>query len=218
MGTDIHAVWQKKTPDGWEDVESEWEQRRHYQLFAILADVRNGFGFAGVVTGEPIVPISEPRGLPDDFKLDTFINEDDEEEADIHYVSSLNVLPPRLRKYYADSKPYRDMGDHSFSWLTGTEILEWFETPPKIKHFGVITREQYLDWDGKSSPSEYCGDVWGQNIIMFDSTNKDTVHDWTHIRVSWEADMATDMKYFLDEVRRLIGLHGEIRLVFGFDS
>jgi len=39
---------------------------RNYGLFAILADVRNGHGFAGVRTGEPTVPISAPRGVPDD--------------------------------------------------------------------------------------------------------------------------------------------------------
>lgn len=55
----------------------EWEPRssplsvhpysgRNYELFAILADVRNGYGFAGVDTGDGWTPITSPRGIPDD--------------------------------------------------------------------------------------------------------------------------------------------------------
>jgi hypothetical protein len=68
MGTDVHAVWQAKKGDKWVDIESTWDQNRHYFLFAWLADVRNGFGFAGIPTHDPIKPISERRGLPDDFE------------------------------------------------------------------------------------------------------------------------------------------------------
>jgi len=39
---------------------------RNYDVFAILADVRNGHGFAGVVTGDGFHIIAEPRGLPAD--------------------------------------------------------------------------------------------------------------------------------------------------------
>lgn len=39
---------------------------RNYDLFAVLADVRNGRGFAGIVTGDRIEPIADPRGVPDD--------------------------------------------------------------------------------------------------------------------------------------------------------
>ena len=38
------------------------DEDRNYDLFAILADVRNGEGCAGVRTGDGFVPISEPRG------------------------------------------------------------------------------------------------------------------------------------------------------------
>lgn len=39
---------------------------RNYDLFAVLADVRNGYGFAGSPTGDRIEPIADPRGVPDD--------------------------------------------------------------------------------------------------------------------------------------------------------
>lgn len=84
MGCDIHFYVEKKQPDGtWKihgeftrEVEDEhtWLSQdgrplysgRSYNLFAILADVRNGRGFAGIKTGDGFNPISEPRGVPDD--------------------------------------------------------------------------------------------------------------------------------------------------------
>ena len=93
MGTDIHAVWQRPVLVAWEDVESSWEQNRHYRLFGWLADVRNGRGFAGVVTGDPITPISLPRGLPEDFSI-----EEEKHEG-------------------------KWMGNHSHGWLLLREIL-----------------------------------------------------------------------------------------------
>ena len=54
MGTDIHGVFQRFDAAAgiWEDVPSKYEQDRHYQLFAVLAGVRNGYGFAGAQTAE----------------------------------------------------------------------------------------------------------------------------------------------------------------------
>lgn len=87
MGTDIHASFQIKRDGQWVDVESTWEQHRHYFLFAWLAGVRNGVGFAGVPTHEPIRPISEPRGLPDDLGGDG----DDECDFGDHHQSWLSA-------------------------------------------------------------------------------------------------------------------------------
>jgi len=73
MGTDIHmavevrkdGVWQNVTPfrNGYTP-EPEYYEERNYDLFAILADVRNGYGFAGVVTSSGFVPLDQPRGIP----------------------------------------------------------------------------------------------------------------------------------------------------------
>jgi hypothetical protein len=43
---------------------------RNYDLFAILADVRNGYGFAGSYTGEGFKPISEPKDIPSDVSVE----------------------------------------------------------------------------------------------------------------------------------------------------
>jgi hypothetical protein len=82
MGADIHIAVERRTADGWQRVEpmvpprwqyngapelerQSWYDGRNYFLFAILAGVRNGSG------GDPVVPISDPRGLPDDVSDET---------------------------------------------------------------------------------------------------------------------------------------------------
>ena len=75
MGTDIHGVFQAQRDGQWIDVPSEWDGDRNYQLFAVLAGVRNGYGFAGIKTGEAVKPISAPRGFPDDFPIDSWLGD-----------------------------------------------------------------------------------------------------------------------------------------------
>lgn len=123
MGTDIHGVFQRFDGEHWVDIPSEYDQGRHYQLFAVLAGVRNGTGFAGIQTGEVVTPISEPRGLPDDFKVD----------GDIHPIASLSVMTKWRQKYHAADEPLEVwMGDHSHTWLTAAEMLEWYERAPSV--------------------------------------------------------------------------------------
>lgn len=83
MGTDIHMIAERCINGKWtifkEKVfnscyDSDNEDKtfipydgRNYNLFGILADVRNGTGFAGCRTGERFNSISLPKGLPDDI-------------------------------------------------------------------------------------------------------------------------------------------------------
>lgn len=90
MGTDIHIAVEVRNPEGGWTSADEWESEienegtpeqytswhipyekqiytgRNYDLFAILANVRNGTGFAGVKTGDGFNVIADPRGLPED--------------------------------------------------------------------------------------------------------------------------------------------------------
>lgn len=59
MGCDIHAVFQAKEAGRWVTVASTYRENRDYKLFAWLAGVRNR---------DDVTPISEPRGLPRDFR------------------------------------------------------------------------------------------------------------------------------------------------------
>lgn len=188
MGTDVHAVVQAKRDGKWEAVESKWEQDRHYLLFSWLANVRNGFGFAGVPTYDPIEPIAPRRGIPADFDKDAY--EAGDEDA-----------------------PW--LGDHSFSWLTADEILA-AKRPGGVQRTGVVTVEQFKAWDGKSRPESHCGGVAGGGVVVANHPSKITPAT-THVQIEW-TDEGDGLDYFVDEVRRLKEQHGEVRLVFGFDS
>ena len=87
LGCDIHLYVERRINGIWESADKwtpnkyaaedegepalgvEYEDLfysgRSYNLFSILADVRNGVGFAGCDTGDRLVPISDPRGLPE---------------------------------------------------------------------------------------------------------------------------------------------------------
>jgi hypothetical protein len=85
MGTDIHGSFFKVSAVTAEYVNSNYEGDRHYLLFAILAGVRNGVGFAGVKTHTPIIPITEDRGLPE------WLPEDADEWYGDHSHTYLNI-------------------------------------------------------------------------------------------------------------------------------
>ncbi len=67
MGCDIHLHQEVKINGKWQHYGTP-DIGRNYRLFALLADVRNDSG---------IVPISTPRGLPEDItELTKFIRDD----------------------------------------------------------------------------------------------------------------------------------------------
>ena len=84
---------------------------RNYDLFGILANVRNGIGFAGAKTSEGFVPISPPKGIPYDA----------------------------TEAYKASVKQWNGDG-HSHSFLTVQELLDydWNQTTKKE---GYVTQQ-----------------------------------------------------------------------------
>lgn len=207
MGTDIHGIMQKRVNDQWEDIHFNFGEDRHYQLFAVLAGVRNGYGFAGCLTGEAVVPIAEPRGLPEDFTRD----------YDVHPVANPVVLLPWQRE---EEGPFEKwMGTHSFSWLTGQEMLDGYEKLPVVTKYGVLSRQEYEQWDKVSEPESYSGGVCGPDKVLVNSAEEaDRTPGWTYIRCTWQQGLKEELAYFFEEVRNLVQEHGEIRYVFGFDS
>lgn len=223
MGTDIHGVFQRLNHETkvWEDIAHEFGMNRHYQLFAVLAGVRNGVGFAGVKTGEAVTPIAAPRGYPDGFVSRAFSTEDECEADDLHPVADASAIDPRSRGWRSDGDPLHIwMGDHSHSWLDGDEMLDWFAKAPTVIKTGVIGKKQYEAWDGKSSPDSWCGDISGGGVVVIDdnSVARETTANWTHIRIEWQSSLSEELAYFFDEVRRLKAEYGTVRFVFGFDS
>lgn len=169
MGTDIHLYVEKREPgsdewvsvqkwcvddEGYFDVDDwrEYRVNRNYRLFAMLADVRNGYGFAGVDMGDALVPIDDPRDIPDD--------------------ASVQVL----QKYRAWGEDV-----HSASWFTVQELMDydWTQT---VVNKGVVSLVSYWEWRrwrrGEGLPPEsYSGGIWGPKITHITESEADVLID-----------------------------------------
>jgi hypothetical protein len=106
------------------------------------------------------------------------------------------------------------MGDHSHTWLASDEILD--APDQSLTHSGIVTLKQFKNWDGVSEPESYSGGIWGPNVVT--SSPDQITEATTHVQISWSAALLAEVKYFTDEVKRLVAEHGPIRFVFGFDS
>lgn len=198
MGTDIHFFAQAKQGGEWVDVACEYEEDRHYLLFAILSGVRNGFGFAGVKTHSPVVPIAPKRGLPEDF----IVNDE------------MHKMPDDWHdKWLDEGEKEKWVGDHSHTWMNAEEVIDhkW----PVIARTGLVDIDHYNEING-GEPEGWCGGVSGPNVKVVDESEDKT--GATHVRMTWAEDTALSCKYFIDEIKRLKEEFGEVRLVMGFDS
>lgn len=234
MGCDIHSVAQVRKDGVWKTVlQDVCGDPRRYDTFAMLANVRNGYGFAGCDTGDGFEPISEPRGFPDDF----LVNE----------IQALHTIPPGTPSgntyEWADPeyKAQREqetrhaievwMGDHSFSWLTLAEINAYInrKSVAKTKKRGWVGEATYLKVRGTNQwPEEWCGGAGGGNIESLTAETYEkhgpTPGRSTYVLYEWEVDVL-ECGYIRDismELGRLAETHGvgpeDVRMVFGFDS
>lgn len=238
MGTDIHMLaevrkdgrWQPAYPlqaHEWRDGELGYPHPyndRNYDLFAMLADVRNGYGFAGIPTGAGFVPLAPQRGLPTDL-CDEY----------------------RALDY--------ELGDHSQTWVTLAELLDydWSQTTIKTGVVDAVTyarwrqyTEKYQPWSG---PESYSGAISGGRVRNITNEEMDAVLATLKARtgdsyarrerdtdgpeitnlytsIEWEAPYAIRAGTFytitmpkLQAFARSEGVSPiDVRLVFGFDS
>lgn len=224
MGTDIHGVLETRY-----DRETRWfpectmEDDRNYAVFAMLANVRNGRGFAGIETHVPIQPISEPRGWPRDFNLYecmSWLNPGagyrKPREANLP-VCPENLYREELWLEGDGEIPW--LGDHSFSWLSIKELKEWTGWSQTLFETGYISRHQYERWDRVSPPDGWCGMISGPDIVLAQDGVPPPA-DWTHVRVSWDRPLSHSVAVFKAWVDyAALKTEGrEARIVFGFDS
>lgn len=173
---------------------------RNYDLFAILADVRNGRGFAGTKTGEGFSPISEPKGLPDDAS--DYVNEEAE----------------------------RWEGDgHSHSFFNVAELLAYDWDQVTMKQ-GYVDLEDYLAVrENGGYPASWCADCSGRDIVKIDENNfdkeaalklKNEGKD-VHVLYRWSISYREPAKTFLETtipVLQSLGDPDDVRIVFWFDN
>jgi len=176
---------------------------RNYDLFSILADVRNGYGFAGVKTGDGFIPISEPRGVPKDVGVDY-----------AHWVNEWN-------------------GDgHSHSYHTVRQLVEYPHWESRVTKCGVVSENEYKVFKEKGYPESWCGDCSGRDIVKVTNREMDSIIDGSTLRgvdkkyftsVEWKDAYKNRIHgFFSESVPKLKELAGDdldsVRIVFFFDN
>lgn len=230
MGCDIHLYVEKKVDGKWqiqgkfEDADDEgyrefsgpsFYNERNYNLFAVLADVRNGRGFAGITTGKGFNPISEPRGVPDDASEDYFC---------------------MVEQWGCDG--------HSHSHHTLRQLLEydWTQTS-KIE--GWLSMAEFEEWSRwyrqhNKGPKSYYAGISGTHVkhistkeaeALFENVpwpeRKSVVekHANTYVHASWELPYHKCAQHFwFETIPKLLALAesaehvDDVRIVFFFDN
>lgn len=220
MGCDIHLYVEKKVKGKWVkqsgfvsdyyDPKSEYFGKeefkstdtpwsgRNYRLFSVLADVRNGRGFAGIDTGNAIEPISKPKGLPVD-------------------------VSPEVRSVSEDW----GCDGHSHSYLTLSE-LKGYAWDKKMVNRGYVSLEGYRELKKEAKPNCWCGDVGGQNVVKIspdmasDIKSGPTVKSY-YVRMEWEDSIKDYCRHFIEFMFPLLekvanGKPDHVRIVFWFDN
>jgi hypothetical protein len=227
MGTDIHFYVEKFDRHKWQSADT-WKTEcegetypyitvaepfydsRNYDLFAILADVRNGHGFAGVKTGGGFNPISEPRGLPDDVS------------DQVAKASEGNHTPSWLT--------LREILD--FDWTQRTEKQGWATLAAWVKWWPGDEGGPYPRSAGVSGGDvrHIPADEMRELVKRWrDATDRDAFlkrYPSTYALAEWTASYAACVagEWWNFTVPRLLKLAGgipgaeQVRIVFSFDS
>lgn len=250
MGTDIHSIVQVRKvgerfnllevgdappplPGAWVTVGvAVAGDPRSYNTFAMLADVRNGRGFAGIKTSDGFPVIHEPRGLP----ADVGVSEDQVKIDRAQLVAAWNydgeVVPTdskdaRRLKYMDDDTMW--LGAHSYSWATLAELRAFVANVAlkfQSRLCGVVARQEYLAAKAeKREFNSWCGMCSGPGIVIADepAAGEDML-ECTHVRASWtvpamQCSMLGQIVAALEYVRAVCGAETtDVRYVFGFDS
>ena len=211
---------------------------RSYNTFAMLANVRNGRGFAGVRTSTGFPVIHEPRGLPDDLERDedhgVIIDKVqlvcawdwDGKEQPIDSAEARRVA-------YLEDDGCLWLGDHSFSWCTLAELRAFIENVAKKTQThlcGIVTRAEYIAHETTGKPYEsWCGGLSDPGVYIAGRIG--VVYEegglpdfYTHVQTSWpvnaaEHSMLNEIEAALTLVATRTGTQPEdLRFVYGFDS
>jgi len=176
---------------------------RNYDLFAILADVRNGRGFAGAKTGEGFIPISNPRGVPDDASA---------------------VYKNWVEEWDGDG--------HSHSFHTIRKLVEYPHWDNGATQFGVVSESEYKVFKEQGIPNSYCSYCSGGGVVHITNQEMDDVINGSYpikdgaeyyTRVQWkEGYKDAAGNFYTESIPRLKELAGDdldsVRIVFFFDN
>ena len=174
---------------------------RNYNLFSILANVRNGSGFAGVKTGDGYEPISDCRGIPADASPE-----------------------------YQELVEQWNGDGHSHTWVTLDEILDPTWHNKKVTHCGVIPTEEYLKYrETGTRPRSWSSAVWGQSLTTIEESEADQQLasqgsiTSTHVRIWWTNTYLESVSWFVEWIRAKVlpmanGEPTTVRMCMFFDN
>lgn len=155
MGCDIHIRLEHRLDGKWHKLDADVHEdfgNRNYNLFGIMADVRNG------TWGDKLPPIAAPRGFPSDMS-EPVIDAEDEATGWLGDHSFSWVTLRELQEYDWDA-PLQMRG-----WVSHEQAEEYRRTgvPPTSyaaggNHGEYVTfkktrREAVYDWPAKVLPA-----------------------------------------------------------------
>jgi len=181
---------------------------RNYAKFALLGDVRNGYGFAGVKTFVPLQAISKNRGRPNDISK--------EAEAKLSNEHSDGWVTLQELLEYDYTKPLGETGV-----ITERQFLD-----------AIYHRKDPESWSGGVSGKDIVVLSPENWINLFASRDTfgvkiDGQYDPTktyYIQYGWEVPLATavpDVLEMIEYLKPLVpkgGTPDDVRVVFDFDS
>jgi len=179
---------------------------RNYDLFGILADVRNGVGFAGVKTGDSWPSIAPDRGLPED--------------ADVKHV-------PDDPRYAEDGEP-RYLGDHSFTWVSLDELKAFGWDSVARQQLGVVKADEYEKLSSVGdSPESYCSGITGPGVQVYspesyqEARSSAALAEAPYVRMAWDESARSATCDWPGQVipwLESLAAGRPLRLLMGFDS
>ncbi|EGC8556139.1 hypothetical protein [Listeria monocytogenes] len=212
MGCDIHLMVEvrDKKLDQWKeyDIADELLKNigRNYNLFSILANVRNGVGFANSDTGNAFIPIDNPRGVPNDAS-----------EKYIAYVENWGL------------------DGHSHSFLDLAELKKYDWRGQKNKHRGFMNQKDYAEYKRTGKITRYATNVSGESVkktaneamdvVISSKVIPDKEADY-YTLVEWEESYYESAVNFVDKVLPALEKiandcnceNEDVRLLFFFDD
>lgn len=163
--------WDKDpVPEGYEHFDAnspdeaclrDWFDDWNYRLFGMLANVRNGVGFAGVKTGEPIQPVlpADVTSPPQPFLPDYA------SEGGIEHTRG---WPEDCCSELMEEAKYNM--EHTPNWLTLKELQEYLGASKNkdLTVRGHLTAQQYFELQEGKKPESWTGGTTGRGVLTLD--------------------------------------------------
>lgn len=176
-------------------VRDQWYSDRNYVVFAVLGNVRNGHGFAGVYTHEPLPHLSDRAGFPDDITAESLAWFDCRggDHSDTHVM-----LRDVLR--FDWSQPIRS---------GGVVTLEEFD------HYLRVGAPD--NWAGDVSGGAV---NFVSQEVAIERVKRKNFDPHTYVRITWQQPLRERCEAFIERMKELAVTVGEreCRLIFNFDS